>query len=180
MVINALTLAWKPAKREQVIMFGIFILLAQGCASTLPSTQSQLKNDAFTTRSGNSQSNTIRERLQHYYLSWKGVPYKSGGNDKRGIDCSGFVHQTFKNALGLVVPRSTRSLEKTGTPIQARQLSAGDLVFFKTGFAKHHVGIYVGSGQFIHASTSKGVMKSKLNSPYWSKHYWKATRVLSI
>jgi cell wall-associated NlpC family hydrolase len=56
----------------------------------------------------------------------------------------------------------------------------GDLVFFKTGLAKRHVGIYIGKGQFIHASTSRGVTRSRLNSPYWSKHYWKSVRVLGI
>jgi cell wall-associated NlpC family hydrolase len=125
-------------------------------------------------------SDYIRNHLQKQYVAWKGVPYKEGGNSKRGVDCSGFVHLTFKNALGVNLPRSTKLLLKTGTPISRQQLSVGDLVFFKTGGSKRHVGIYIGKGQFIHASTSKGVIRSNLKSPYWSKHYWKSKRVLQI
>ncbi len=160
-------------KATQAIVLLTVMLLAAGCSST-PGPVSPAVN---TARSDNT---TIKERLNQHYLAWHGVPYKIGGNDKRGIDCSGFVHLTYKKALGVTVPRSTNLLAKTGTEISRKQLAVGDLVFFKTGLAKQHVGIYVGNSQFIHASTSKGVMKSNLKSPYWSKHYWKSARVLSI
>ena len=65
-----------------------------------------------------------------------------------------------------------------GKRIRRSQLRAGDLVFFKTGWAKRHVGIYSGSGRFIHASTSKGVISSQLDSDYWRKHFWQARRVM--
>ena len=159
--------------RQVIVLLTILLLLAAGCSST-PSTTSPAPN---TARADNT---SLKERLNQHYSAWYGVPYKIGGNDKRGIDCSGFVHLTYKKALGVTVPRSTNLLAKTGTNIPRKQLTVGDLVFFKTGFTKQHVGIYMGNGQFIHASTSKGVMKSSLKSPYWSKHYWKSIRVLSI
>ena len=56
-------------------------------------------------------------------------------------------------------------------------LQAGDLVFFKTGILGKHVGIYVQGGEFLHASTTKGVMVSNLSDPYWSSHYWKTVRI---
>ena len=100
-----------------------------------------------------------------------------GGLNRNGIDCSGFVHVTFRDVFKKDLPRSTELLAKVGKPVPTDALKVGDLVFFKTGFKDRHVGIYTGGGQFIHASKSRGVMESSLNNPYWTKHYWKATRV---
>ena len=122
----------------------------------------------------------LKQLLTQQHRDWKGTPYKLGGNSKNGIDCSGFVHITFKQRLGLKLPRTTSQLSKTGMKISRNQLTIGDLVFFTTGFSKRHVGIYMGNNSFLHASTSKGVMISSMDSPYWSKHYWKATRILAI
>jgi len=155
------------------------VLLMGGCASTpVPQSSHQASINVPPTLPKNDDS--IRARLQQQYLAWKGVPYKEGGNNKQGVDCSGFVHITFKNALGVTVPRSTQLLLKTGTQISRQRLSVGDLVFFKTGRSKQHVGIYIGQNQFIHASTSQGVTKSNLKSRYWSQHYWKSARVLNL
>jgi len=101
-----------------------------------------------------------------------------GGLNKYGIDCSGFVYVTFRDAFGITLPRSTEGLAREGTPIKRQSLAVGDLVFFITGRSKHHVGIYIGNKQFIHASTSNGVMKSSLSNPYWIEHYWKSSRLL--
>jgi cell wall-associated NlpC family hydrolase len=152
----------------------LWMLLAAGCTSTPPAVS------PAATPATPYNASQLRERLNRHYLAWHGVPYKTGGNDKRGVDCSGFVHLAYKNALGVTVPRSTKLLSKTGKAIPRKRLVVGDLVFFKTGLGKHHVGIYIGNSQFIHASTSKGVVKSNLKSPYWSKHYWKSARVLSL
>jgi cell wall-associated NlpC family hydrolase len=57
------------------------------------------------------------------------------------------------------------------------ELQTADLVFFKTGWKTRHVGIYIGEGQFLHASTSRGVMISSLDNPYWQRHYWTSRRV---
>jgi cell wall-associated NlpC family hydrolase len=160
--------------RQVFVLASILLALMTGCATT-----SVPVSPSATPATGLDNSN-LRERLNHHYLAWRGVPYKTGGNDKRGIDCSGFVHLAYKNTMGITVPRSTKLLSKTGIEISRKQLAVGDLVFFKTGLAKQHVGIYIGNSQFIHASTSKGVMKSNLKSPYWSKHYWKSTRVIGV
>ena len=160
--------------RQLIVLIGIVTLLAAGCSSTPVTMTPSVEQPAVVSTSD------LRDRLHQHYLDWRGVPYKVGGNDRRGIDCSGFVHLAYKNALGVQLPRSTDLLAQTGEDIPKKQLAVGDLVFFKTGFAKQHVGIYMGDGQFIHASTSRGVMKSTLKSPYWSKHYWKSTRVLSL
>ena len=122
---------------------------------------------------------TVRRFLSQQLQSWKGTPYRVGGLSRRGIDCSGFVYVTYWNKLGMELPRTTELQGDVGHRISQKRLTYGDLVFFKTGIFTRHVGIYIGNRQFIHASTSKGVMKSSLDSYYWSRRYWKAKRVIS-
>jgi cell wall-associated NlpC family hydrolase len=121
----------------------------------------------------------LQRRLQSHYRSWKKTPHKLGGLSRQGIDCSGFVHVTYRDVFTTRVPRSTETLAKAGKPVKRRNLKTGDLVFFKTGRKQRHVGIYVGNGQFIHASSSRGVMQSSLDNVYWREHYWQAKRLLN-
>lgn len=110
---------------------------------------------------------------------WKGVPYRAGGLSKAGIDCSGLVHVTYRSVFNLAVPRTTKSLARVGSRVGRGRLRPGDLVFFRTGLRKRHVGIYVADGEFLHASTSRGVTISSLNEDYWDESYRGARRVLS-
>ena len=120
----------------------------------------------------------ITNTLYAQYDVWKGTPYRMGGMSRKGIDCSGLVQLTFKQRFGISLPRTTKEQAKQGDKISLRKLKPGDLVFFKTGWRTRHVGIYIGNGKFFHASTSKGVIISKLNNVYWQKKYWRARRVL--
>ncbi len=121
-------------------------------------------------------SSPVSKKLYHHYNEWRGVRYREGGMSKSGVDCSGFVHLTYKNRLNKHIARSTELLSTSGRAISSQSLRPGDLVFFKTGWKKRHVGIYMGKGEFMHASSSRGVMISKLNNPYWSDAYWMARR----
>jgi len=120
----------------------------------------------------------VKTALYQQYSEWKGVRYRYGGLSKSGVDCSGFVYLTLKRQFGLDAPRDTHDLSSYGYPVSRKKLAPGDLVFFKTGIMKRHVGIYVEDGKFIHASTSKGVMLSDMKNGYWSGRFWKARRVL--
>ncbi len=124
-----------------------------------------------------SESSLRTVLLRHFDL-WEGAPYRFGGNSKYGVDCSGFVHITFRDALGIEVPRSTQLMSQTGYPVSSRNLAAGDIIFFRTARKTLHVGIYVGQGQFIHASKSHGVILSRLSNPYWRDVYVKSLRVI--
>ncbi|MDQ7091727.1 MAG: NlpC/P60 family protein [Methylococcales bacterium] len=117
------------------------------------------------------------ELLEKFFEEWKAVKHRMGGLSKRGVDCSGFVQLTFLNQFDLKVPRTTGLQVKLGKSIPKNKLKTGDLVFFKTSPRVRHVGIYLKDNIFIHTSSSKGVMKSKLNKGYWAKKYWKAKRV---
>ncbi len=99
-----------------------------------------------------------------------------GGNSLRGVDCSGFVQQLYWDIFGRPIPRTTGLQVKSGSPVKKSRLCPGDLVFFKPPYKVRHVGIYLGQGEFAHASTSKGVMISNLAEDYWNRCYWTARR----
>ncbi|RLM27253.1 bifunctional murein DD-endopeptidase/murein LD-carboxypeptidase [Brenneria alni] len=121
----------------------------------------------------------VKSKLLNQYASWKGVRYRLGGDSKRGIDCSAFVQRTFREQFGMDLPRSTSEQQAIGQRIQPAKLRPGDLVLFRAGSTGRHVGIYVGNRQFVHASTSSGVMISNMDEDYWKKRYREARRVLS-
>lgn len=120
-------------------------------------------------------SDTI-SRLYAQYANWRGTPYRLGGESRNGIDCSALIQHTFREEFELELPRTTADLVKIGNPVKKEELSAGDLVFFRTGRRTRHAGIYIEDGRFLHASSRKGVIISRLDSPYWSRHFWTARR----
>ncbi|MDQ7727131.1 NlpC/P60 family protein [Halomonas sp. SpR8] len=120
----------------------------------------------------------VREALLAQHQRWAGTPYRIGGTTKRGIDCSALVRNVYRDTFNLELPRSTRGQVHEGRPIDRQELQAGDLVFFSPPGRYNHVGIYVGDGYFLHASTSRGVIISSLDNSYWRRHYWQARRAL--
>jgi len=115
---------------------------------------------------------------------FKGTKYKYGGDSKRGMDCSGLVYVAFSsNNIG--VPRSTAQLKSFGNWVDLKEVKTGDLVFFatkKNSRKVNHVGIVTevlnGDLRFVHATTSKGVIESRLSERYWYFAYVQARRVL--
>jgi cell wall-associated NlpC family hydrolase len=120
-------------------------------------------------------------RLRQVVDSYIGVPYKWGGITRKGMDCSAFTRATFRETYGIELPRTSHHMSQLGSIIPRQQgLRPGDLVFFKntySGAGVSHVGIYLGSGQFAHASSSRGVTITPLNNPYFSKRYAGGRRV---
>lgn len=110
---------------------------------------------------------------------WLGVPYKYAGNDKKGVDCSGLTSQVFLKTLNVKMPRSSREQQQWCININKENLQPGDLVFFATGSDRNrvsHVGIYIGNGDIIHASSSRGVIISNLTENYYLKRYHSSGR----
>ena len=115
--------------------------------------------------------------LQQTYKKWQGTPYRFGGVDAQGMDCSAFTRTVFQETYGMDLPRSTYEQVAMGTPISQQELQPGDVVFFRTGRTQHN-GVYVGDGKFAHASSSVGVTISRLDNVYWRTRYWQARRLL--
>lgn len=120
----------------------------------------------------------IRQALLEQHRSWAGTPYRLGGDSARGIDCSALVQQVYRDTFDLELPRSTYGQVQEGREIDRQALQAGDLVFFRPPGQYQHVGVYVGDGHFLHASTSQGVTMSRLDNRYWQRYYWQARRAL--
>jgi probable lipoprotein NlpC len=124
-----------------------------------------------------------RSRLLAAAGKYERTPYRYGGIDRRGLDCSGLVSLSFFDALGISVPRNAESLYSWVEKIPIDNAQPGDLVFFRTtGNGKiSHVGILTGEGRFIHSASSgpvTGVIYSRLNEKYWSRTYAGAGRAL--
>jgi len=125
-----------------------------------------------------SSLNEARASLMQAYRDWKGTPYQLGGSTKQGVDCSLFVHRVFEDYFGIQLPKNTRTQLNAGDGIRRAAVHTGDLVFFRTGRKTLHVGIAVNKGEFLHASTSNGVMISKLGNKYWRNRFLAARRVM--
>lgn len=127
--------------------------------------------------SSSSETPVKKEAFMDFYSEWKGVKYKMGGSSKKGIDCSAFTQRVYKEKFGIDLSRTTRTQVNEGIEVKKSELLPGDLVFFKTSKTDRHVGVYVGNGDFLHASI-KGVIFTKLDKPFYKKNYWTSRRII--
>lgn len=114
-------------------------------------------------------------------LELVGINYRHGGtNPESGLDCSAFVQLVFKDAVGLLLPRTAREQSEVGEKIDRRELKPGDLVFFNTmRRAFSHVGIYLGDNRFLHAPrTGAEIRVEDMRQGYWVKRYNGARRIV--
>jgi cell wall-associated NlpC family hydrolase len=149
-------------------------MLTAACASTgahpkpFPTPAARVRSlpaDQEFAESGDaSGSLVVRTAMQ-----FRGVPYRDGGSDPAGFDCSGFTQYVFARA-GAALPREVRDQFRAGSPIDRGAQQPGDLVFFATtGSSASHVGIMIGGDGFVHAPSSTGVVRvERLSLPYWS------------
>ena len=113
-------------------------------------------------------------------LSLQGAPYRNGGSEPSGFDCSGFVWYVF-DQHGVPLPRTVTEQSQIGSHVDKGDVRAGDLVFFDTSGGTHatHVGISIGGDEFVHAPSTKGQVRvERLGSGYWSARFLEARRVL--
>jgi cell wall-associated NlpC family hydrolase len=159
------------------VAYALFIVFFTSTCGTVPAAS---KSDSTYRRASQYDKKRVMAVLYGQLAEWKGVRHRTGGLNKSGVDCSGLVCLTLWKHFGLKVPRTTKDLSRYGKAVSRRRLAPGDLVFFKTGLLKRHVGIYIEDGKFLHASASRGVMLSDMEDDYWTRRYWKARRVLKM
>jgi probable lipoprotein NlpC len=163
--------------RFWLALTGVFLFLgrAGGVFAAVP-----IENAAL----GAVSAANARSRLLSAAEAYLGTPYRYGGIDSRGLDCSGLVFLSFKDALNTRVPRTASSLYSWSEKIPSNDARIGDLVFFITDGANiSHVGIYAGGGRFIHSASSgpkTGVMYSRLNESYWKRTFAGVGRALPL
>jgi cell wall-associated NlpC family hydrolase len=129
----------------------------------------------------NFKSQEIKAIIKQGY-KFKGVPYRTGGMDETGMDCSGLLFKIYQ-LEGFEIPRLVKDQSNFGLPVSLSEIKAGDWIFFRTNnsLVVNHSGIVTTSNGgfnvvFLHASTSKGVREDNLNSNYWSKALYKVIR----
>lgn len=116
--------------------------------------------------------------LYDFIDRWEGTPHVWGGNTLKGVDCSGLVIQCYlqvyqKDFIG----RRAEDLFGETRPVKKSELREGDLVFFKiSGRRIDHVGVYLSDGNFVHTSSSRGVMVSNLSESYFQKRFFMGGR----
>ena len=111
-------------------------------------------------------------------LTFLGTPYRNGGSDPSGFDCSGFVQYVFAQH-GTALPREVRTQYQHGQTIDLGEVKPGDLVFFETvSRGASHVGIALGNGRFVHAPSSRGVVRVEpYTASYWARRFVGARRL---
>jgi cell wall-associated NlpC family hydrolase len=116
--------------------------------------------------------------LRSTALALRGAPYRNGGTTPNGFDCSGFVQYVF-GLHGVTMPRETRDQFRAGRSIRRAELQAGDLVFFSTvAPGASHVGIAIDREQFVHAPSTRGVVRvERLSAEYWDRRFVGARRL---
>lgn len=154
--------------RLKSVLYLLFIVVLSGVLTSCGGTKKLRKQ----------QSENVVAQAKQYL----GTPYAYGGTSRNGMDCSGLVMQSFPNQYSL--PRTAKAMSKEGKRTKMKKLKPGDLVFFKTGRGRKitHVGIVVSNNkdypEFIHSSTSRGVIISSLGEAYWRKNFRKARRII--
>lgn len=145
-------------------------------------TTTSKKTSTRTRSSRNSRgasSYSMSEMVVSYSKEYLGVPYVFGSSSSKSFDCSGFTMYVYKK-VGISLPHSAKGQASMGTRVSKSELKPGDLVFFQTYTSGiSHVGIYIGDGKFIHASSGAGhVVVTNLSDSYYTSRYRGATRLI--
>ncbi|WP_207513585.1 C40 family peptidase [Longitalea luteola] len=176
-------LASCSGSRKSANTYETIVVKPADASLTLPNASAEkkliAKYAAYLKTAPDSLSNIV---LYSFIDKWMKTPYKYGGTDEKGIDCSAFIQRLLGDVYNIHVPRTSAQqfFTKNVEPFHDKTFfSEGDLVFFSTvpGQPISHVGMYLRNHYFINASTSSGVSLASLDDPYWKKRFVAAGRV---
>lgn len=156
---------------------------AQPSATTAQSLSLRLSSLGGSAADSVRQAGEGVQNLVDGALELVGIRYRRGGNSaENGFDCSGFVVHVFREGLGLLLPRTSREISRTGTAVAKAELAPGDLVFFNTRRnAFSHVGIYLGDNLFVHAPRpGQRVRVEDMRARYWTARFNGARRIEGV
>lgn len=171
--INSRSLNSEPVSKEEIKQFNE-VLTSRNAESDYVSNVQLKYASLLNTEVPYLPNKVLLENVDEWY----GVHYRTGGNTKKGVDCSGFTVAVYMSVYGITLPRVSREQYRTSRKISTTELQEGDLVFFNTrGHGVSHVGIYLGNNRFIHASVSRGVMVNSLFEPYYLQRFVGAGRI---
>jgi cell wall-associated NlpC family hydrolase len=159
-------------------IIGLIVILIFACTPAARFSHQRGQQDQRPSNNRPVRSN--QSRLWQAAQSWLNVPYKFGGMDRNGIDCSALSGRLYRDVFGIELPRMAKDQMSGGTLVRQPWLKEGDLLFFRDdrGSFQDHVGVFLGDGQFIHASSSQGVIISDLFSAYYQERLIMARRYL--
>jgi len=127
---------------------------------------------------GLSENEIKNNKLFVFINDWYGVPYKYGGCQKTGIDCSCFTNLLYEKVYNIKTGRSAEDMYKACEKILLDEVREGDLIFFKiNGNLVSHVGVYLRKNLFVHSSTSKGVIINSVDEAYYKKYFHSGGRI---
>ena len=171
-----------PFDEKEKAEFAVLKLLSEENISAIMMDETTADKIVYSNGDDTTPSDEILSELVNVAFDFLGVTYKYGGMDvEKGIDCSYFMQTVYKS-LGTALPRTSRLQFKIGKKIKKDELVPGDLVFFKKypkGSRINHVGMYIGNGEFIHASLgAKKVGVSSIDETYFRERFVGARRPL--
>jgi murein DD-endopeptidase / murein LD-carboxypeptidase len=162
----------------------LLLLSACGPSKKATSTEGKENNSSNKLKAKYAELLNVNEKkidnlkLYSFIDDWYGMPYKFGGKNKSGIDCSSFAAQLYSTVYNKTLSGTAASIFYQCKPISQNNMEEGDLVFFKIESKNiTHIGIYLQNNKFVHAGTKKGVRIEDLNEPYFKKYFFKAGRL---
>ena len=164
-------------------VFLVFLCLPGACTilrphHLYPIESERIFYERYSKKFGISFQGTENKKLILAVDQWLGTPYRRGGCSQRGVDCSCFVQAIFREVYGIALPRSSAEIYHETVKIKKNELREGDLIFLKGHNKKiSHVGIYLKDDFFVHVTTGKGVVISRLTDPPYNKSFAAAGRV---
>ena len=174
------------ANRLKYILFFCILIVGYGCRHKKEAIKTVTKSKApaltgsaaFKEKMGISNKEIKENKLYSFINEWYGAPYKYGGCEKIGVDCSCFTVNLFEKVYNKKMPRTAGEIYKECDKINIEKAKEGDLIFFKINSNSiTHVGVYLRDKKFVHASTSRGVLVNSLTETYYQKYFYSAGKL---